>query len=246
MKRTISEMAKLSGVSVRTLHYYDEIELLTPSEVIPETGYRYYDDDALVKLQQILFYRELDFPLREIVQIMSASNFNKEKALLKQRELLKLKRKRLDQLIKLLNANLKGDTTMRFEEFNTDEIEAAKEKFSTEVKEKWGNTEAYEENLQKTAGYGKENWKKVTEQMDDLLKKFAAHLEDDPASESVQKLVGEWQQYITDAHYNCTKEILADLGTMYTADERFTKNMDKFGVGTGKLMSDAIAVYCEK
>src|SRR5574344_2347208 len=98
MWKTISEMAKLSGVSVRTLHYYDEIGLLAPSEVVSETGYRYYDDNSLEKLQQILFYRELDFPLKEIVQIMNSANYKKEDALVKQRELLLLKRNRLDKL----------------------------------------------------------------------------------------------------------------------------------------------------
>ncbi len=129
MKKSISEMAKISGVSVRTLHYYDEIDLLKPSEVISETGYRYYDEDSLATLQQILFYRELDFSLKEIMKMMKASDYNREEAFIRQRELLKLKRKRLDQLIGLLDANLEGENMMSFEEFDTTEIEEAKEKF---------------------------------------------------------------------------------------------------------------------
>lgn len=245
MKKSISEMAKLSGVSVRTLHYYDEIGLLAPSEVVSETGYRYYNEDSLEKLQQILFYRELDFPLKEIVQIMNASDYNKEEALRKQRELLKLKRKRLDKLIGLLNANLKGDTTMSFNEFDTTEIDEARAKYAEEVKERWGNTDAYAQSQKKTSKYTKEDWKRVNEGMDELLKQFSESLNENPASEKVQELVRGWQQYITETYYECTKEVLAGLGQMYVMDERFTKNMDKYGEGTAKLISEAIAVYCK-
>ena len=153
MKKTISEIAKLSGVSVRTLHYYDEIGLLAPSLVVPETGYRYYDEDSLARLQQILFYRELDFPLKEIGEIMAASDYNKDEALKRQRELLKLKRDRLDKLIGLLDANLKGENEMSFNEFDNTEIEAAKAKYAEEVKARWGGTDAYAQNQKKTAGY---------------------------------------------------------------------------------------------
>lgn len=245
MKKTISEMAKLSGVSVRTLHYYDEIGLLAPSEVVSETGYRYYDDKSLEKLQQILFYRELDFPLKEIVQIMNASDYNKEETLFKQRELLKLKRKRLDKLIGLLNANLKGDITMSFNEFDTTEIDEAKAKYAEEVKERWGNTDAYVQSQKKTSKYSKEDWKRLNDGMDSLIKQFSECLNENPSSEKAQELVKSWQQYITDTYYDCTKEILAGLGQMYVADDRFTKNMDKYGEGTAKFISDAIAVYCK-
>lgn len=245
MKKTISEMAKLSGVSVRTLHYYDEIGLLAPSEVVSETGYRYYDDKSLEKIQQILFYRELDFPLKEIVQIMNASDYNKEETLFKQRELLKLKRKRLDKLIGLLNANLKGDITMSFNEFDTTEIDEAKAKYAEEVKERWGNTDAYVQSQKKTSKYSKEDWKRLNDGMDSLIKQFSECLNENPSSEKAQELVKSWQQYITDTYYDCTKEILAGLGQMYVADDRFTKNMDKYGEGTAKFISDAIAVYCK-
>lgn len=246
MKNSISEMAKISGVSIRTLHYYDAIGLLKPSMVIPETGYRYYDDAAVMRLQQILFYRELDFPLKKIVKIMQASEYNKEEALLKQRELLKLKRKRLDKLIKLLTANLEGDTMMSFKEFGTTEIDYAKAKYAQEVENRWGTTDAYKQSQKKTSSYSKEEWKGVKEQMDVLLDKFSQCLDLAPEDTKVQELVSQWQQYITNTYYDCTKEILSGLGQMYMADERFKKNMDKFAEGTTKLMSEAIAVYCHK
>lgn len=244
MRKSISEMAKLSGVSVRTLHYYDEINLLKPSEVIPETGYRYYDEQDLLKLQQILFYRELDFPLKDIIKIMNTPEYDQQKAMHKQEALLILKRNRLDKIIELLHANLKGDTTMSFKEFDTTEIENAKEKYAKEVAERWGNSDAYKQSQKKTESYSKDDWKRVSEHMDALLQKFAGHVGEDAGSEAVQALVMEWQQYITDTYYDCTRDILAGLGQMYVADERFTGNMDKFQAGTAQLMSEAIAIYC--
>ena len=245
MRNTISEMAKLSGVSVRTLHYYDEIGLLKPSEVISDTGYRYYDELAMERLQQILFYRELDFPLKEIVKIMKSSEYNKEDALNKQRALLKLKRKRLDRLICLLDASLKGESNMSFKEFDMSEIEIAKEQYAKEVEARWGATDAYKQNKEKIAHFKKDDWKRVIDEMDDLLKKFANHIDENPASAAVQELVGEWKQYITDNYYDCTNEILSGLGKMYVLDKRFTKNMDKFKSGTTKQISEAIEIYCK-
>ncbi|MEY4480157.1 MAG: hypothetical protein RLZZ267_835 [Bacillota bacterium] len=246
MKKTVSEIAKLSGVSVRTLHYYDKIGLLAPSEVTSETGYRYYDDDALQQLQQILFYRELDFPLKEIVQLMKASEYNKEEVLIKQHELLQLKRKRLDNLIKLIHANLEGDPTMSFNEFDTSEMDDAKDKYAQEVKDRWGHTDEYKQSQNKTTSYSKEDWKRVTAEMDELLKQFSECLEDHPANKNVQKLVSDWQKYITNNYYVCTNEILSGLGQMYIADERFRRNIDKFREGTAKLMNEAIAIYVKK
>ncbi len=245
MRFSVSKTAKLTGVSVRTLHYYDEIGLLLPS-MVSETGYRYYDEWALEKLQQILFYRELDFPLKDIVKIMNASNYKKEDALKRQRELLKLKRQRLDNLIDLLDANLKGDNTMNFKEFDRSTIEEAKRKYAKEVEEKWGDTDAYAKSKAKTEQYSNEDWEKVMSKMDTILKKFADQIDAAPESQIVQALVEEWRNFITESYYDCTVEILAGLGEMYVADERFTKNMDKFCVGTTVLMSKAIKVYCKK
>ena len=160
MRLSIGETSKLTGISVRTLHYYDEINLLKPSEVT-ESGYRYYDDNALEKLQQILFYRELDFPLKDIKEIISKPDYNSIQALKNHKELLLLKRKRLDKLIKLVENIIKGESTMEFNEFDMTEIEKAKEKYAKEVKEKWGDTKAYKENLEKTSKYKKEDWEKI-------------------------------------------------------------------------------------
>lgn len=244
MRLQVSEMAKLCGVSVRTLHYYDEIGLLHP-ETAAGSGYRWYGAAEVSRMQQILFFRELDFPLKEIAAILSDPHYDRQQALERQKELLTMKRDRLDNLLRLLDRELKGETTMSFQEFDTSDIEAHREKYAAEVKERWGGTEAYRESEARTAQYTKEDFDAQMQGIQAIFARFAALRREDPAASEVQALVGEWQQFITDHYYNCTKEILAGLGQMYTADERFRENLDQNGKGTAEFMSRAIAIYCE-
>lgn len=241
----INEVAKRTGVTVRTLHYYDEIGLLKPTETT-ESGYRIYDDSALAKLQQILFFRELDFPLNEIQSILSSSSFDPVKALESHKDLLIKKRDRLNHLIHLVDRIMKGETTMSFQEFDMTEIEKAKVKYAEEVKERWGNTDAYRESEKRAADYGKEDWQEIGAESNAILKAFAQLREKPADCSEAQELVKRWQDFISEKFYTCTKEILAGLGEMYTADERFRKNMDQYGSGTAEFMSRAIAVYCSK
>ena len=239
----ISEVAKLSGVTVRTLHYYDEIGLLKPSDTT-EAGYRVYSNKDLETLQQILFFRELDFPLNEIKEIMTNPNYNKYEALNKHKELLMEKRKRIDGLIALINKTIKGDNIMSFKEFDNSKIEENKRKYSEEVKNRWGNTDAYKEYEKKTSSYDKNSWTTINEEMIEILKEFADNRNEDPNSHIVQSLVEKWRAYITSNFYNCTKEILSGLGLMYIGDERFKENIDKYGEGTAEFMAKAIEIYC--
>lgn len=150
--RTVKQVSDLTGISVRALHYYDEIGLLEPSE-IAETGYRLYDDEALKTLQQILFFKELDIPLKEIKDIMSSPYFDKMQALENQRKLLILKRKRLNGLIDLINKTLKGEGTMDFREFDMSEYYNVLEEFKTEHEDKviktYGSIDKYNEFIEK-------------------------------------------------------------------------------------------------
>jgi DNA-binding transcriptional MerR regulator len=238
----INEVAKLTGISVRTLHYYDGIGLLHPCEVT-ETGYRLYDEKDLDCLQQILFFRELDFPLKDIQELINNPAFDKHKALENHKKLLLLKRNRCNDLIALVDKTLKGDADMSFKEFDSSEIEAAQKKYADEVKEKWGNTDAYAESKRKTSKYSKEDWAKITAEADEIFENFAANMSKSPNAPEVQKLVADWQAHITKHYYNCTKEILAGLGEMYVQDERFTQNIDRHGKGLAAFMSRAIALY---
>lgn len=150
--RTVKQVSDLTGISVRALHYYDEIGLLKPSE-ITEAGYRIYDDEALETLQQILFFKELDIPLKEIKEIMLSPYFDKMQALKNQKKLLVLKRKRLNGLIDLINKTLKGESRMNFTEFDMSEYYNVLEEFKTEHQDKlikvYGSVDKYNECIEK-------------------------------------------------------------------------------------------------
>lgn len=239
----INEVSKLTGVTVRTLHYYDEIGLLKPSE-ITQSGYRLYDGAALEKLQQILFFRELDFSLEEIGQIMSNPHYDKGAALKKQEELLLRKRERLDGLIALIRKTIKGDVNMSFKEFDLTEIERHKKEYAKEVKARWGDTDAYRQSEEKCGDYSEAQWNVISGEGADILRSFAKIRHLDPKGEKARELVKKWQDYITANFYECTKQILSCLGAMYTGDERFTRNIDKNGEGTADFLARAIEAYC--
>ena len=241
--KTVNQVAKLSGVSVRTLHYYDEIGLLTPT-VITAAGYRLYDGSALDRLQQILFYRELDFSLSDIRRILDDPAFDRMEALNGHRALLQLKKERLDRLIGLVDNMMKGEKDMSFADFDQTAIEKARAQYAKEVEERWGGTQAYQESRVKTDAYGKEEWVEAQQEADAIFQDFAAYQQEDPGSPEVQKLVSRWQEHITRRYYACTNDILSGLGTMYTADPRFTENIDRYGEGLASFMGEAIHIYC--
>ena len=240
MRLSISEMAKLTGVSIRTLHHYDHIGLLCPETAV-DSGYRWYGAADVEKMQQILFYRELDFPLKEIRDILADPQYDEQEALRRQRRLLLLKRKRLDGLLELLDANLKGERTMEFQGFDASELEQARRQYADEAKARWGHTDAWKKSQEKNTDANAQ-----AEGMNDIFRRAAALRQGDPASPEAQALVKEWQGFVSANYYQCTDEILAGLGEMYTADERFQKNLDRFGVGTAAFLSAAIKAYCQK
>lgn len=239
-----NEVAQLTGVTVRTLQYYDRIGLLKPSEVAAN-GYRIYHPSDLATLQQILFFRELDFSLNEIKEIMQNPHYEKSDALRHQKELLIKKRDRLNGLIQLVDKALEGDKIMSFKEFDTTEIDEAKNNYASEVKERWGSTEAYQEYTKKTKDYNNDHWNTITEKGQQIFAQFASLRHLPAESEDVQALVQAWQDHITENYYSCSKEILSGLGMMYDNDERFKENIDKNGVGTAAFLAQAIEIYCK-
>ena len=242
MKMQIKEFAEFTGVSVRTLHYYDEIGLLPPADVDRVTGYRFYDEQSLLRMQEILFYRELDFSLKSIGEILSSPNYDKVKALREQKQLLKLKKERLERLIAAIDDAEKGENIMKA--FDNSEFET----YKAEAKERWGNTDAYKEHTEKTKNYGKDKWSSLAADMDVILSEFALCMKNGsaPDAEETQSLVKKLQNHITENYYTCTREILSGLGQMYTADERFKNNIDKHADGTAEFISAAIAIYSQK
>ena len=242
MKMQIKEFAEFAGVSVRTLHYYDEIGLLRPAEVDRITGYRFYDEDSLFRMQEILFYRELDFSLKSISEILSSPGYDKSKALQEQKQLLILKKERLERLISAIDGVVKGENVMKA--FDNSEFE----KYKAEAQEKWSNTDAYKEHAEKTKHYSKQKWDTLAEGMNHIMGEFAVCMKNGKMSDSeeAQSLVKMLKNHITENYYLCTNEILDGLGKMYVADERFKNNIDKHAEGTAAFISEAIAVYCGK
>ena len=245
MKMSVKEFAELTGVSVRTLHYYDEINLLKPAEIDENNGYRFYDRTALERMQEILFYRELDFPLKSICEILSSPDYDKQKALSEQKKLLILKKERLERIISAIDNAEESEVVMKA--LNNNDYEVARKQYEAEAKERWGKTEAYKEHTEKTKDYSKDKWQSVTDGLDSIFGEFAECVKDGstPDSEAAKALAEKLQKYITDNFYTCTNEILLGLGQMYVCDERFTQNIDKHGVGTAEFVNKAIIEYCK-
>ena len=238
---TVHEVSRLSGLSIRTLHYYDAIGLL-PAPVTTGAGYRMYDEDSLVRLQDILLFKELEFPLKEIQKIMSAPDFDRQKALADQIRLLELRAEHLNGLIRYAKTlQKKGEGTMSFKAFDKSKIEA----YEKLAKETWGNTDAYQEYEKRSAGTTDVEKRAASEKMMDLFWEFGSMKSQDPGSAEVQAQVKKLQDFITANYYTCTREILAGLGQMYKAGGEMTANIDAAGgKGCAEFAASAIAIYC--
>ena len=239
--RTVKQVSELTHISIRTLHHYDAIGLLKPTE-ITESGYRLYDDAALGRLQTILLFRELQFSLKEIKEILDDPEFDRKVALASQITLLKLQKKRLDKLIDLAETMYeKEENTMDFNAFSDYEIQQYKE----EVKERWQETNEYREYERRNRS--KQKSSDASQQMMELFAKLGALRHLDPANQQVQGKVKQLQQLITDNFYTCSHEVLYGLGQMYVGDERFKQNIDRAGgEGTAEFVRKAITLYCKK
>lgn len=241
--RTVNEISKLTGVSVRTLHHYDAIDLLKPTKLTP-AGYRLYDDTALSRLQTILMFRELQFPLKEIKAILDSPTFDPKEALDQQIKLLELQLKHTKELISFaLEIREKGVNNMNFNAFNKTEMK----QYATEIKERWGSTTAYKEYERKTKEKSDTEVKKTAEQLMTLFSDIGTLKQVLPDDKTVQDKIKDLQEFITENYYTCTNEILKGLGQMYVCDERMKQNIDKAGgKGTAEFVKQAITVYCSK
>ena len=236
---TVHQVARLAGVSERTLRYYDQLGLLPPMAET-EAGYRLYGDADLARLQRILFLRELDFPLKEISPMLKAEAKDQRLAVEQHRELLRLKVERLQGLIDLCERILKGEEEMSLQEFDQSAVEKQREAYAREAKQRWGETEAYKESERRTAAYGKQDWDAIKAETDGIFAEFAALVGHDPISPEVRAVVIRWRDTISRRFYACSDSMLAGLGEMYMADERFRKTLDAYGEGTAALMSEAM------
>ena len=240
--KTVQQVSKLTGVSVRTLHHYDQIGLLKPTK-ITEAGYRLYGDEALRKLQTILFFRELEFPLKQIGEFLNDPAFDTQKALSDQIRLLELRMEQLEKLISHARQIQKtGVIPMDFSAFD----KSKQASYAAEAKKRWGKTDAYKEFEQKTAGQTQAQQDAAGDGLMAIFVKMGNIRTTDPAAPEAQALVKQLQDYITAHYYTCTKQILRGLGMMYIAGDEMTANIDKAGgEGTAQFAHDAIEVYCK-
>lgn len=240
---TVHEVSKLTGVSIRTLQYYDKIGLLPPAKYT-DAGYRLYDEAALERLQQILLFRELEFSLKDIKVILMSPDFDRHRALEQQIALLTLKKEHLENLIAFARGiKQNGGRIMDFSAFDRKKLD----EYAKQAKEQWGNTTAYREYSEKSKGRSRETEDAIGHGLMSVFAEFGK-LRDTAAPDSAeaQALVKKLQSYITEYYYNCTPGILASLGAMYAADEEFTANIDAAGGnGTARFASDAIRLYCD-
>ena len=238
---TVHEVSRLTGVSIRTLQYYDRIGLLPP-DGYTQAGYRLYDEQALERLQQILLFRELEFSLKEIGEILDSPCFDRDRALEQQIALLTLKKEHLENLIDLARGiKTKGESEMDFAAFDTRKIE----EYAVRAKASWGSTPEFREFEQKSEGRTAEDSLELGKKMMGLFARLGTLKAEDPASQGVQLLIGELQNFISEHFYTCSDKILSGLGEMYAGGGEMTENIDRAGgKGTAAFVREAIRIYC--
>lgn len=240
-KYRVKELAELSGVTVRTLHHYDNIGLLVPAERTG-AGYRRYDEDDLLRLQQILVGRELGLPLEQIKRLLSDPELDRRETLLAHREQLVVRARQTEIMIRSIDAALAaldGDKEMQaaeiFEGFDPS-------RYEEEVLERWGETDAYKEAARRTGNYSKEDWVRIKAENDDLMRQLAARLAAGASSddEDVLDLAEGLRLHIDRWYYPCSHAMHVRLAEMYVADPRFTSNIDRYGAGLTPFVAAAI------
>lgn len=241
----IKEVANLVGISVRTLHHYDDIGLLTPDK-ITESGYRIYSQENLETLQQILFFKELGFPLKRIKEIIYDPSFDRLEALEHHQKMMMEKRNRLDQMLRTINKTIqysKGEINMSNEE-KFEGFDFSKNPYEQEARDRWGD-KAVDESNAKINHMSKEEQQRMGQEFDAIYRKLAAIRHESPESDEAQEGIQLWYDYLNKIG-NYSLNAFKGLGQMYVDDERFTKNIDKYGEGLAMFMRDAMAVYADK
>ena len=243
-KYTVKALSTLANVSVRTLHYYDEIDLLKPSSR-SESGYRYYEEEDLLKLQQILFFRELELPLEKIKEIITAPDFDLKSTLKSHRKKMMERSKRFKVLIKTIDNTLdklNHKSTMTEEQLyeGFSSVEEGK-RLSKEAEEKWGHPAV--DSHEKIKGMNPEEFKRIQKEGEEISKKLASLIDLDPTDPKVQEVISLHYEHIKH-FWKPNKEQYLGLGKMYVKDERFKAHYDKYKEGLAQFIYEAIQVFC--
>ncbi len=244
MAFTVGELSRLTGVTVRALHHYDEIGLVRPSQR-SAAGYRIYNDGDVLRLQQVLVFRELGVPLEEIGTAIDEAS-DRAALLRKHRRELAEKRTRIDAMLAAVDAALgaleKGQTMQpvdvkkMFDGFNPEDYEK-------EARQRWGHTDAYKESARRTKQYGKPEWEAIRRESEAIYARLAELMQQGAgaADPAVQAAVEDHRMHLERWFYPCSKQMHHGLGEMYVADARFTANLDKVAPGFARFLRDAIA-----
>ncbi|MFH9419902.1 MerR family transcriptional regulator [Streptomyces sp. NPDC017529] len=244
MSYSVGQVAGFAGVTVRTLHHYDEIGLLVPGER-NHAGHRRYGEADLDRLQQIMFYRELGFPLDEVAALLDDPDADPQEHLRRQHALLSERIGKLQAMAaavehameaRKMGINLTPEEKFDvFGDFDPDE-------HADEVRERWGHTDAYKESQRRTASYTKEDWKRLTERLDAVHRKMAETMERGVPADSAEAMdvAEEHRRFISSGYYDCSHELHTCLGEMYVADERFTATYEAIRPGLAGYLRDAI------
>lgn len=246
---TVRQLARMAGVSVRTLHHYDHVGLLKPS-ARTDAGYRLYGEADLLRMQQILFYRELDFPLDVIRTFLDRPGFDQVEALREHRRMLSERAGRLDRLLHTIDrtiSRLTGEDTMPltdeelYEGFSPEERKQLKE-YEAEVRERWGATAA--ESQRRVSQMSKAQWKAIQQEGGAVTRLMADYMGRPVSDPEVQAAVARQHAWIEN-FYPCSAEMFRGLGQMYVDDPRFTATYDKVRPGLAQFMCEAMAYYAE-
>jgi DNA-binding transcriptional MerR regulator len=241
---TVGEIAKLSGLTVRTLHHYEAIGLVVPG-ARTEAGYRLYGRPEIERLQEVLFFRELGFGLDEIRSMLEAQAYDRTALLSKQRELLLAKTRRLARMIEAIDAAIatatKG-TTMTNEKMLEVFGDFDPAQHEDEARERWGDTDAYRQSVSRTARYTKTDWQQIGGEAAAINDAFIALMRAGipPTDDEARSVAEQHRAHISKWFYECTPEVHAGLGRMYVEDERFTRNIDRAAPGLARYMSAAM------
>lgn len=236
---TVHEVSELAHVSVRTLHHYDQVGLLRPTRTT-EAGYRMYDEQALSRLQLILLFRALRLPLKEIRRILDSPDFDRNRALEQQIELLTLQKEHMENLITLAKGILyMGVNRMDFTAFDTSKLDER----CAQARALWGKTDAYHECEEKTQGQSEEEKQVLEQELMDYFRRLGELRGEDPGCAAAQSLIGALRAFITAHFYDCTPQMLSYLGALYSGGGRITESIDQAGGrGTAQFAARAIEV----
>jgi DNA-binding transcriptional MerR regulator len=247
MEYTVIQLARLAGVSARTLRYYDQIDLLTPVS-LGENGYRYYDKAALFRLQQILFFKELEFRLSDIKQILDGPDFDLVHALHAHRRALEQRVQRLNRLVGTIDhtiAQIQGETEMEPKKLFAEFSEEQQKEYDAEAKRRWGHTDAYKESRKRYGSYSAEQKKRVGEESETIYRDMVAIMPLGPSSPQAQACVARWRQHLQH-FYEPSDEMLLGLAELYTDDPAFAATFQRIHPDLAGFMRQAIQAFCSE